>query len=396
MAPNCPGERRDEHDASDGTRLDPMGDVGLALTSLPSMGLPHLIQICRLWSIPDLVRALRGGLPVGTVTEDVDEQLPAVTLERLDRWRRELEIVDVEALHRRYERSGVAVLVRGGPGYPARLGDDELTAPVLFARGDLALLERSSVAVVGTRTATRLGMSIARSFAEQVTDRGHAVVSGLALGIDGAAHEGALAAKSGRAPGPVGVVASGLDVCYPRRHERLWSEVTRRGLMISTAPLGGRPGAHLFPKRNRVIAGLGCITLVVESHRTGGSLHTARAAADFGRIVLACPAALDNMAGDGVNALLANGSARLCRDVNDIFLALGQTVNADRGDSRPDPSVADAPVLTALGWEPTSLDALVTRTGRPLGLLVLALARLEAERWIQRVDGRWQRIGRVL
>ena len=376
---------------------DPVSDVALALTTLPSMGLAHLIQVCREWPVTELVRALREGSPIPPIGEDKAAILPAVTVERIERWRRELDTVDILALKRRYARADVTVLVRGASNYPERLRDDEFTSPVLFARGDLALLERPGVAIVGTRSASRVGLAVARRFGEELAYRGYAIVSGLALGIDGAAHEGALEKRSERAPGPIGVVASGLDVCYPRRHEKLWAQVTGRGLMLSTSPLGMAPGAHLFPKRNRVIAGLGRITLVVESHRRGGSLHTARAARELGRRVLACPGALDNPAGEGTNALLADGEATLCRDINDVLLALGQTPEPkSAADPRPEPSIDDALVLVALGWDPCTLDSACTRSRQPMSRVVLSLARLESVGWVQRIDGRWQRIARLL
>ena len=379
---------------------EPFISLALAVASLRSMPQSCLVQVARQMPVVVLAGALLEGGSISPMSEDKAALLPAITTERIERWRRELSAVDVGATARRYAAAGVAVLVRGHDGYPAKLAGDDLAPPVLFARGDLSLLERRDhhpVAIVGTRSATRTGIGVARRFGRELSERGYPVVSGLALGIDGAAHEGALSSSGARTAGPIGVVASGLDVCYPRRHDRLWWEVTRRGVMVSPAPLGGAPAAHLFPKRNRVIAGLAAVTVVVESHHSGGSLITAHIAATLERTVLACPGALDNPAAEGTNSLIGEGRATFCRDLNDVLLALGAAREpspaTEAADLRPPPSIDDATVLIAMGWDPTSIDRICERTRQTLTRVVMSLARLEADGWAARTEGRWQRLG---
>jgi DNA processing protein len=219
---------------------------------------------------------------------------------------------------------------------------------------------------------------------------GVVVVSGLASGIDGAAHRGALAA--GGAP-PVGVVGSGLDVVYPRGQDKLWHAVAAAGTLLSEAPLGGRPERWRFPARNRIIAALADLVVVVESHRRGGSLHTVDEADRRGRDVMAVPGSVRNPAAAGTNDLLAEGRVPVC-SVDDVLVALGlgQARSGDPTDRRVPPDHADRPVLEAVGWQPSTLDQLVLRTGRDLGGLAPALDRLCGAGWVARHGGWYERV----
>jgi DNA processing protein len=209
----------------------------------------------------------------------------------------------------------------------------------------------------------------------------------------------------------VGVVGSGLDVVYPRRHGRLWAEVGRRGLLVSEAPLGARPEPWRFPVRNRVLAALAEVVVVVESHAKGGSLHTVEAALARDRPVMAVPGSVRSPASDLPNALLADGCAPV-RDALDVLVALGLSTggpgvpgptavaglrgpNAVAGaatERRPTPGGDAGAVLAAAGWEPVSLDDIVARTGLSPGAVSLALTRLEDERWVEGSAGWWERV----
>ena len=164
------------------------------------------------------------------------------------------------------------MLLHGATGYPAVLADDLSPPPVLFARGDVAALDGRRVTIVGTRSATAAGREVAAELGAGLAQAGVRVVSGLARGIDGWAHRGALSAVGGGPP--VGVVASGLDVVYPPEHRPLWDEVVERGVLLSEVPPGTTPHALRFPLRNRILAALGEVVVVVESKRKGGSLIT--------------------------------------------------------------------------------------------------------------------------
>jgi DNA processing protein len=217
------------------------------------------------------------------------------------------------------------------------------------------------------------------------------VVSGLALGIDGAAHRGALEALAHdpAAARPVGVVGSGHDVVYPARHRDLWAAVAADGLLLSEAPLGARPEGWRFPARNRILAALAQVVVVVESHAGGGSLHTVDEAIRRDLPVLAAPGSVRNPAAAGTNQLLADGCHPV-RDVDDVLVALGlATASGGRcRDGRPAPEATGAAVLDALAWEPCTLEILAVRTGLALPALALALEALVGAGWVA-VEGGW-------
>ena len=238
----------------------------------------------------------------------------------------------------RHRRLGISVLRRGEGSYPARLLDDPQAPAVLFCLGDPSALDSAStVALVGTRAPTRYGIGVAAQFAADLTAVGVSVVSGLALGIDGAAHEGVCGAG---AP-PIGVVAGGLDDPYPRRHERLWERVAEHGVIVSESPAGVRTEKWRFPVRNRLLAALSDVVVVVESRHQGGSRYTVDAAMERGVPVGAVPGSIRSPTSEGTNALLAEGAFPVC-SAGDILVALslaGATVPI----VRIPPSAQDVP-----------------------------------------------------
>ena len=215
-------------------------------------------------------------------------------------------------------------------------------------------------------------------------------MSGLALGVDGAAHQGALAAAA--AP-PVAVVGSGLDVVYPRSHARLWAQVAEAGLVLSEAPLGGRPESWRFPARNRILAALADVVVVVESRAQGGSRHTVNAADERGVKVMAVPGPVRSPSSAYANDLLATGSAP-ARDSTDVLVALHLEGKAPplRPAAHPVPPAdpVQAAVLEAMGWQATSLEQLVGRTGHTPAEVSVALARLEVGGTVVSRDGWWE------
>jgi DNA processing protein len=258
-------------------------------------------------------------------------------------------------------------------------------------------LDRPRVGIVGTRRCSGYGTDVARHLGRQLAAAGVAVVSGLALGIDGAAHEGALA--SGGAA-PVGVVANGLDVAYPRRHARLIGRVAGSGALLSEAPVGCRPEAWRFPARNRLIAALSQVLVVVESHRAGGSFHTVRAAAQRGVVVMAVPGPIWSPSSAGTNQLLSEGCPPVC-DAADVLVALAlesaghppsPCLHAVHPDNRPVPTGEAATVLDALDWQPSSPDQVLARTGLSPGRVAVLLAGLERDGWARGRGGWWERV----
>jgi DNA processing protein len=260
--------------------------------------------------------------------------------------------------------------------------------PMLFGAGDRPdALAAPRVAIVGTRSATPMGLADARELGRFCARAGITVVSGLAIGIDAAAHEGALDAGGLT----IGVVATGLDVVYPRRHEQLFRRVRSAGLVIGEHPDGTQPVAWRFPIRNRIIAALAGAVIVVEAAITGGALHTARYAEQYGREVLALPASRRNPFGQGCNRLIADGALMLL-DPTDVLIALraGRAGEVGWGCDRPPPSDPDQlAVLHALGGDGSTLEELEYRTGLPAARLGPALRALERGGRSERRRGMW-------
>ena len=298
-------------------------------------------------------------------------------------------------LHRLWGRcvaSGVGVAAFGSPGYPGVLAADLAPPAVVFWRGEPDLLVGPSVAIVGTRTCSRYGLDLARDWAAQLAAAGVGVVSGLALGVDGAAHRGALDAGAGPV---VGVVGTGLDRVYPPQHRELWGEVGRSGVLVSEAGLGAGPEPWRFPERNRIIAALADVVLVVESGVRGGSLITAREAMARGRPVLAVPGSVHSPASQGTNRLLADGCTPAC-DVADVLVALGLTTESvhEHRETRPAPDEVGAEVLSAIGWQPANVDAVVGAAGHGVATWMAAIERLEHQGWVESRHGWVTRRGR--
>ncbi len=361
-----------------------------ALAGLPAMGPSRLRALLRQWPPAEAwqrVMAARAVAHPAVAAACRSERAALSTA-----WAHAAKAVDVSECWAAHRQAGVDVLLLGADGYPAALVNDHQAPAVLFARGRPAALAPRRVAVIGTRTCSRYGNEVARELGRDLANAGVTVVSGLALGVDGAAHAGTLDADG--AP-PVAVVGSGLDVVYPRAHSHLWAEVGARGLLLSEAPLGGRPEAWRFPVRNRVIAALAEVVIVVESHARGGSVHTVDAAIARGTPVMAVPGSVRSAASAFPNALLADGCAPV-RDALDVLVALGlSSPQQDSGvgaDLRPQPQGDAVAVLAAVGWEPVSLDDVVTRTGLGAGSASLALASLETNGWVICRGGWWERV----
>ena len=305
-------------------------------------------------------------------------------------WARAARRVRVSEVAATHVRAGVAVHLHGSPGYPQALAADHEAPPVLLWRGASTALDGVLVGMVGTRRATGYGRDVARQFARELSEAGVGVVSGLALGIDGAAHEGAVAA--GAAP-PVGVVGSGLDVVYPRRHRDLWHRVAAAGLLLSEAPLGARPEPWRFPARNRLIAAVSSVLVVVESHAAGGSMHTVRAAAERGVTVMAVPGPVHSPASAGTNRLLADGCPPAC-DTGDVLvaLALESAGHPPAAETRPRPGPEEAEVLALVGWQAVRLEDVLAGTDLAAPRVAVALNRLQVDGWVRGGSGWWERI----
>ncbi|ACB32623.1 DNA protecting protein DprA [Leptothrix cholodnii SP-6] len=292
---------------------------------------------------------------------------------------------------------GRRILTLADPAYPSiwlNLPDPPL---LLYAQGKLDLLQRPALAIVGSRHPTPEGTDNARAFAASLSRTGLTIVSGLAAGIDGAAHEGAL----GGTGSTIALVGTGLDRVYPRAHLKLAREIADRGLLLSEFSIGTPPLAAHFPLRNRLIAGLGMGTLVVEAALKSGSLITARLASEFGREVFAIPGSIHNPQSRGCHALIRQG-AKLVESTQDVLEELHLAVPAaavstgpahaepaaeQPDDANPPPDDVDDPILLALGWSAATLDVLQARTGWATAELNVHLLDLELSGQVVRLPG---------
>jgi DNA processing protein len=269
-------------------------------------------------------------------------------------------------------------LMLGDPHYPPRLLQSADPPLLLYLQGRVELLGADSLAVVGSRNPTPQGAANAHDFSRQLGAEGLAVVSGLAQGIDGAAHEGALDGTAGT----IAVVGTGLDIVYPSRHRALARRIAESGALLSEYAPGTPALPANFPQRNRIIAGLSLGTLVVEAALRSGSLITARLASESGREVFAIPGSIHAPLSKGCHALIQQG-AKLVESAADI-------VDELRGQRPLAAPVADAPpepLLAALGHDPVTLDALQARTGWPAANLSARLLELELDGHVARLPG---------
>jgi DNA processing protein len=266
--------------------------------------------------------------------------------------------------------------------YPQRLLQTADPPLLLYAVGRLSLLNAPAIAIVGSRNPTPQGLENARAFAAHLSRAGLTVVSGLALGIDGAAHEGALQGTSGT----LAVVGTGLDRLYPKQHLDLGRRITSAGALLSEYPLGTPPLAAHFPTRNRIIAGMTLGTLVVEAALQSGSLITARLAAEAGRDVFALPGSIHAPLARGCHALIKQG-AKLVDGVQDILDELQLARGSEPPPASDVPALVSDRLLDAMGHDPVSLDALVARTGWPAAQLNARLLELELDGAVSRLPG---------
>lgn len=276
------------------------------------------------------------------------------------------------------QRLGARLIAACEPEFPQALAALDPPPPVLWVRGEVALLERPSVAIVGARVASASGQRFARGLAAELGQAGHVVVSGLARGIDAAAHEGALPT------GTVAVLGGGVDDVYPPEHRNLYDRIIGAGCILSESPPGYAAQARDFPRRNRIISGLSRAVVVVEAEMRSGSLITARLAVEQGREVLAVPGSPLDPRAKGTNDLIRQGAA-ICEGADDVLRALEGLSGfrepvadpfAGSGDDG-DPSEALREEIAALlSPTPVSRDELVRATGAPPRLVFAALVEL--------------------
>ena len=362
-------------DAIDGDELA----AWMRLTATPGLG-------------PATCRALLAGLglPDSIFSATREQLLRVVSRSIADALRSEPDaaLIDLIARTQTWSReAGNHIITLADPRYPKGLLEITDPPPLLYAKGRVDRFDGPALAIVGSRNATAQGLMDARRFAEALAAAGHTIVSGLATGIDAAAHEGALDAGTSGAS-TIAVIGTGPDIVYPAAHRALAHRIAEHGLIIGEFPLGVAAVAHHFPMRNRIIAGLSRGVLVVEAAARSGSLITARLAAESGREVFAIPGSIHSPLSKGCHQLIRQG-AKLVDSVADILDELGAS-SASPPPSKPAPvkvGADDATLLAHIGFDPVTADDLAARTGIATAQLASRLLDLELAGHIARLPG---------
>ncbi len=355
----------------------------LALRSVQGVGLVLFQRLLKAFGSPAAVfeaseaelRSVRGVTPA-----------IAQAIRSFREWDRvELEISRLKA-------QGVEILTQADPRFPVQLKEIPYPPAYLFVKGRLETWNGPAVAIVGTRAASYYGLKAARRLARDLAARGVAVVSGLARGIDTAAHQGALEAGGCT----WAVLGCGPDVVYPPENRELYRQIQARGALVSEFPMGTPPEAKNFPIRNRIISGLSQAVVVVEAGERSGALITARYALDQGREVMAVPGPVDAPASIGPHRLIQEG-AKLVREVEDILAELPRPAKAASdvgaavsglGAARPGHLQADDPILSFLGSEPLQLEELVQLSRLPAPEVMSRLTMLELQGLVRELPGK--------
>jgi DNA processing protein len=351
----------------------------LRLTETPGIGATTARQLLAAFGLPDQIFAqpfasLARLLPEKTVRALLSPPSDALRalVERTAAWA---------------DEPGNAVLTLADSAYPQTLLHLPDPPAMLYVKGRLDLLDAPALGIVGARNATVQGAQNAQAFAEAVSHAGLTVVSGLALGIDAAAHHGGLKGRGST----VAVIGTGADIVYPARNRELAHRIAGQGTLLSEFPLGSPAKTDHFPRRNRLIAGLSRGVLVVEAATQSGSLITARLAGEQGREVFAIPGSIHSPLSRGCHQLIRQG-AKLVESAQDILEELrwdapGAPKVAPTAPATSATPAADDPLLAALGHDPASLDALCARTGASADALSAQLLTLELDGLVERLPG---------
>lgn len=304
---------------------------------------------------------------------------------------RQVDAMDVEAEIQRAGDVGAAIVTRADEGYPEALTHIHDPPLALYVKGSLLPQDRHAIAVVGSRRCTHYGLQVADRLSFQLAKQGYTVISGLARGIDAAAHQGALKGK-GRT---LAVLGCGIDQVYPAEHRELAEAVRESGAVISEFPVGFKPSRNSFPQRNRIVSGMSQGVLVVEAALGSGALLTVDEATDQGKLIFAVPGRIDNPSAGGCNFLIKNG-AKLVQDVDDILDEF-EYLLSPHPEGREDPafvkpqvqlSDAEAKILEVLGEEEMEQDHVIRASGLSASAVATALIMLEMKRQLVSLPGR--------
>ena len=356
--------------------VDPGLASWLQLTLTPGLGAATVRNLLERFGLPENVLAAPR------------EQLQSIAGPAIAALLREERSEAVAHALRWAEEPGHALITLADSTYPKLLLEIPDPPVLLYAAGRLELLARPALAVVGSRNATAQGVRDAEQFAKAFSEAGLTIVSGLALGIDAAAHRGGLAAQGST----IAVLGTGIDVVYPRQNAALAARIAESGLLLSEFPLGTPGAAHHFPRRNRLISGLAQGCLVVEAALASGSLITARAAAEQGREVFALPGSIHSPLSKGSHALIKQG-AKLVESADDVLSELNAFRRTAFASTRAPEAPDASTLLSHMGFDPVDLDSLSVRAGLPVEQVSAELLRLELAGCVAALPGgRYQRL----
>ena len=340
----------------------------IKLSLIPGLGGQSLRKLLSAFGLPQHVLAAGRAALAGIVSAEIAARIVS-----------DLDSAAADAALEWAATEGHAVLTLADGDYPQSLLETPDPPALLYLRGRRELLARPGLAVVGSRNATPQGISNAEQFARAFSCAGLTIVSGLALGIDAAAHRGGLDG----AGSTIAVLGTGADILYPQRNRTLGERIAHEGLIVSEFPLGTPPHGSNFPRRNRVISGLTRGCLVVEAALASGSLITARLAAEQGREVFAIPGSIHSPHSKGCHALIKQG-AKLVESAQDLLQELGV-------DGLPAPlaaaAAADSGLLTQLGYDPCDIDTLCARSGLTVDVVSAMLLQLELDGKVASLPG---------
>ena len=345
----------------------------LQLTLTPGLGHAAIRSLLRQY-----------GLPQAVLEKTQAELAPFASRTALDALRSEAVAQSVaQTLQWLADDPRRSVVTLADELYPKALLEIADPPPLLYLQGRAELLAQEAIAIVGSRNATAQGESNAAAFAKALSDAGLCVVSGLALGIDAAAHRGGLAGASST----IAVLATGIDLVYPSRNAELAQDIGQRGLLLSELPLGSAAARHNFPRRNRLISGLSRGCLVIEAAIASGSLITARAAAEQGREVFAIPGSIHSPLSKGSHALIKSG-AKLVESAEDVLSELRGFRSAPAASGpRTAPPEGASGLLAHMGHDPVDVDSLCGRAGLSPEQVAAELLRLELDGRIAALPG---------
>lgn len=360
-------------------------ECALILQALPSIGAVALSQLHQQFG--SFTKALHA--PASTVAANYRKGLNAFRA-RPDDFKAQADNI-LESC----AADTIAIVLISSPDYPALLREIDTPPALLFVKGDISALHLPQIAIVGSRHHSTAGQQNALAFARHLAGSGFTITSGLALGIDGAAHQGALETGS-----TIAVLGTGPDIIYPRRHQALYADIiVKGGAIVSEFPPGTPPRAGNFPQRNRIISGLSLGVLVVEAALKSGSLITARLAMEQGREVFTIPGSIHNPSAKGCHQLIRQG-ATLVETADDIISELGgllaykaqgtRQITTPNNTSSLDDTARHA--LDKLGFDPTDLDTLTARTQLSPAVLGGLLVQLELEGWVEQRAGMYSRL----